>query len=258
MKFPKLMSAMLFVAASAVMLTACNDDEPMYQYFDPTTGFANAVVTTKTADDGTFFLQITDDKTMLPCNMSKSPYDKEVRALINYTEVKAEDYPSLLPDGDLKGHDMLVKVNWIDSILTKMPVPDLLDKNDATYGNDAVEIVNDWVTVAEDGYLTLRFRTLWGGIKMHRVNLITGVNAENPYEVEFRHDAQGDMATAWGDALVAFDLNSLPDTNGETVKLKLRWRSFSGYKSVEFDFSSRKAAGGQVPTEGLMKAKLLK
>ena len=258
MKFSKLMSAMLFTAA-AVMLSACNDDdEPTYQYFDPTTGFANALVTTKTADDGTFFLQITDDKTMLPCNISKSPYDREMRALINYTEIKAEDYPSFLPDGDLKGCDMLVKVNWIDSILTKMPVPDLLDKNDEAYGNDAVEIVKDWVTIAEDGYLTLRFRTMWGGHTMHRINLIAGVNAENPYEVELRHDAQGDMATAWGDALVAFDLNSLPDTEGATVKLKLRWRSFSGEKSAEFDFTSRKATGGELPTEGLTKSRLLK
>lgn len=30
------------------------------------------------------------------------------------------------------------------------------------YGTDPVDMINDWVTIAEDGYLTLRFRTMWG------------------------------------------------------------------------------------------------
>ncbi len=79
--------------------------------------------------------------------------------------------------------------------------------NDSLYGNDPVDIVDDWVTVAEDGYLTLRFSTLWGnrGIA-HKVNLLTGGNPENPYEVEFRHDACGDAGSWRSDALVAFDL----------------------------------------------------
>lgn len=240
---------MLLAVVAMVTVSSCDDDDTCYY---PAVPRLNALVTVKHTSEGKFYLQLDDKTAVWPVNMSASPFgDKEVRALASIDFVDDEGMQD-----DRSGKK--VKVNWIDSILTKMPVPDLLDKNDATYGNDAVEIVNDWVTVAEDGYLTLRFRTIWGGRKMHRVNLITGVNAENPYEVEFRHDAQGDMATAWGDALVAFDLNSLPDTNGETVKLKLRWRSFTGDKSVEFDFSSRKAAGGQVPTEGLMKAKLLK
>ncbi|MGN1245754.1 MAG: NigD-like protein [Muribaculaceae bacterium] len=260
MKFISFFRSALVVAMAAVMLTACNDDdieEAIGAVGDPTYGFANALVTAKTADDGTFFLQLTDEISLLPVNVTKSPYDKEVRALVNYTEVPKEDFLIAFPDGDLKGCNTPVRINWIDSILTKMPVPDLLEMNDATYGSDCVEIVNDWVTIAEDGYLTLRFRTRWGGNSMHRVNLITGVNPENPYEVEFRHDANGDVNGIWGDALVAFNLNDLPDTNGETVKLTLRWKAYSGDKKVEFDFCSRKATGGNLPTENLMTAKLL-
>ncbi|CEN49242.1 conserved hypothetical protein [Capnocytophaga canimorsus] len=52
-----------------------------------------------------------------------------------------------------------MRINWIDSIRTKKPVPDLGAENDAKYGNDAIEVVKDWLTVAEDGYLTLRIRT---------------------------------------------------------------------------------------------------
>ena len=44
-----------------------------------------------------------------------------------------------------------------------------------------------------------------------------------------------------GDGLVAFKLDSLPDTEGKTVKLKLKWNSYSGEKSAEFDYCSRKS-----------------
>lgn len=258
MKFTKLFRNILAVAMATVILSACDDDDSDYWYPGGGYYYANALVTAKTADDGAFFLQLTDDKTLLPANYKKSPYEKEVRALVNYTKIPENEYFNYLPDGKLTGYDALVKINWIDSILTKKPVPNLLEKNDETYGVDCVEMVDDWVTIAEDGYLTLRFRTRWGGgNRLHRVNLITGVNDENPYEVEFRHDAQGDVNGAWGDALVAFDINSLPDTEGKTVKLKLRWKSYSGEKSVEFDFCSRKATGGEIPTENLMSARLL-
>ena len=46
---------------------------------------------------------------------------------------------------------------------------------------------------------------------------------------------------AYADGLVAFKLDSLPDTNGKTVKLKLKWKSFDGDKSVEFNYCSRKS-----------------
>ncbi|MGN1376056.1 MAG: hypothetical protein ACI4V5_05825, partial [Prevotella sp.] len=137
-----------------------------------------------------------------------------------------------------------VLVHWIDSILTKPSVRYIDEESSEKYGADPVEIVDDWVTVAEDGYLTLRFRTRWGDGKVaHFVNLLTGVNPENPYEVEFRHNAYGDVSGPLGDALVAFRLNDLPDTNGETVTLTLKYESFSGPKTLEFDYCCRKSSG---------------
>ena len=195
--------------------------------------YPNALVTVKHANDETVFLQLDDKTTLLPVNLKSSPFgSKEVRALVNYENV---DDPS-------HEYDKAVHVNWIDSIRTKPMAPNLGDKNEEEYGNDPVEIVSDWVTVAEDGYLTLRFRTLWGYQRIvHYVNLIPSNNPENPYEVEFLHDANGDYADRRGDGLVAFKLDKLPDTKGKTVKLKLKWKSFSGEKSVEFDYQTRAA-----------------
>ena len=122
------------------------------------------------------------------------------------------------------------------------------EENDTVYGTDPVEIVNDWVTIAEDGYLTLRFRTQQGDYQTkHFVNLLLSENPENPYEVEFRHNAKGDIYGRYADGLVAFKLDALPDTEGKTVKLKLKWKSFSGEKSAEFDYCTRKSVTPESP-----------
>lgn len=195
--------------------------------------YPNALVTVKPVGSNSFFLQLDDSTTLLPTNITSSPYgDKEVRALINFKEVDASG----------EGYDKAVYINWMDSILTKPMAPDLGVDNDSIYGTDPVDIIGDWVTIAEDGYLTLRFRTIWGNQnKPHFVNLLAGQNPENPYEVEFRHNAYDDTYGGEADGLVAFKLDSLPDTEGKTVKLKLKWKSFGGDKSAEFDYCTRKS-----------------
>lgn len=216
----RLTNCVLGLLAMMCALQSCvvDDDDNMALQW-PT-----ALVTVRPTDDGAFTLQLDDTTTLYPSNMKSSPFgQKEVRALVNYTE---------------NGHDGNVRsvyINWMDSIRTKMPVPSLGAENDARYGNDAIEIVRDWVTVAEDGYLTLRIRTRfgWAG-NVHHINLLTGVNPDDPYELELRHDARGDIGGNLGDALIAFNLNDLPRTDSRNVKLKLNWKSFSGQKSAEF------------------------
>ncbi len=127
-------------------------------------------------------------------------------------------------------------VNWMDTILTKKMSPDLGAKNDQTYGTDPLEIVKHWTTVVEDGYLTLRFRTYFGNRTKHVVTLVKGAN---PYEVVLHHDAKGDVRGVVKDGLVAFRLSDLPDTHGKAVDLTLKWKSFSGVKSVTFKYTSR-------------------
>ena len=224
---------------SALTFQSCDNDNDT----DWDRVFPNALVTVKKSGDACY-LQLDDNTTLLAKNLKPTIFDgKEVRALVNYSQTseKSEKY------------NQVIHVNWIDSILTKKPVPSLGSdiENSEKYGNNQVEIVRDWVTVAEDGYLTLRFRALWGGQKVHYINLVTGVNPENPYEVELRHNANGDPQNYWRDALVAFNLNdAVPDTEGKTVKLTIRWRSSQGYKKVDFDYCSRKPISSSKMLEG--------
>lgn len=191
--------------------------------------YPNALVTIKTnPKDGKVFFQLDDKTTIFPVNLLKSPAKgKEVRAI---TSLRMEE-------GKVEGYTHKAYVNWIDTILTKQMAPDLGEQNAKTYGNDPIEIVGDWTTIVEDGYLTLRFRTYFGYGVAHRVNL---VKSDQPYEVVLHHDAMGDAGLRPGDGLVAFRLNDLPDTEGKTVDLKLKWQSFTGQKSVTFKYCSRK------------------
>lgn len=208
------------VALACVSPSCLDENDDNVALYRPT-----ALVTVRPAADGTFSMQLDDVTTLLPANVKTSPFGaKEVRALVNYN------------DNGETGSVRTVHINWMDSIRTKNTVPSLGDENDLRYGKDPIEVVRDWVTVAEDGYLTLRIRTLWGTANnRHYINLLTGVNPENPYELELRHDAKGDVNGVTGDALIAFRLADLPAADANPVKIKLNWMSFSGKKSAEFE-----------------------
>ena len=226
-KAKTMLVAMTAVALMAPMQSCDDDDDDIYY---PGGVIYNALVTVKPLDGGKqFYMQLDDYTTVQAINITESPYkDKEVRALANIsaTDMQSDTY------------DHLVQLNWIDSIRTKDAVPYKMEG----YGDDPVEIVNDWTTIAEDGYLTLRFRTLWGRHSniAHEVNLMLSGDETNPYVVTFYHDAHGDAGTEYGDGMVAFKINDLlPDTNGETVELTVKWNSFSGEKEHKFKYCSR-------------------
>lgn len=237
------MIALLSGAAAFGFTSSCsNNDNPNYGIW-----YANALVTVKpNADNSDFYMQLDENTTVKALNLKQSPFGtKEVRALANIS----------YSDADAGEYDKAVYVNWIDSILTKNTAPDLGTENVNAYGNDPVEIVNDWVTIAEDGYLTLRFRSKWDPYlgKSHLVNLVASSDPDNPYEITFYHNAFGDVDGIFSDGIVAFSLAQLPDTQGETVDLTLKWNSYSGEKSATFKYCSRESGENEVSsmTDGL-------
>lgn len=217
-----LLSMMMIVTSFS--LVSCDDDDDCYADILPT-----ALVTVYPQGDNAFTMQLDDKTTLVPTNMKASPFgEKEVRALVNYVEETGSN-----------GSYRNVRVNWIDSIRTKYPVMTTDDDN-LTYGNDPIEIVRDWLTVAEDGFLTLRIRTLWGvGQGPHIVNLVYGTEEGSEETLVLHHDAQGDTKGVMTDGLIAFNLNKLYEGK-ENVTLKLKWNSFSGPKSLDIPLSMHK------------------
>jgi hypothetical protein len=220
MRILKRNSWTLALIACVLMFNSCDaGDDDNAAALRPT-----ALVTVYPSSSEGLTLQLDDSTTIVPYNMKTSPFgEKRVRALVNYTIV-----------GAASGTPYNVYVNWIDSIRTKYPVATQGSEDEKVYGNDPIEIVRDWVSVAEDGYLTLRIRTLWGGTATHVVNLVSGVNKDDVYEFDLRQNANGDTVGRMGDALIAFDLNSLWNEHPEKVNIKVNWISFSGKKTAEF------------------------
>lgn len=233
--------AVLLIVAISIMgmtMLSCdnaNEEFPVFPLNRP-----NALVTLKpTADGSSFFMQLDDSTKITATNIKQAPYgNKEVRAFINFR---------LLTQPDNK-RSYNVYVNWVDSILTKPMVNGSeMGAELISNGQDPVEILREW-TVSEDGYLTIHFRTQWAASNTpHIVNLVAANPAE-PYELTFCHNAQGVKGGYWGDGIVAFRLDQLPDTKGKTVNMTLIWKSFSGKKNVNFKYCTRK---GTVKIEGL-------
>ncbi len=223
MKHNKFIATLLLLASTTPILQSCLNDDDNNNY---SMQYPSAIVTVKN-ETGKLVLQLDDSTKLYPSNITQPPYgDKEVRALVNYSKIN-------------NGQANSVYVNWLDSIRTKNMAMDLGTNNDSKYGTDPLEIVNDWVTVVEDGYLTLRFRTYFGNQITHQLNLVKGAN---PYEVVLHHNANGDKNGILKDGLIAFKLDSLPDTKGKTVDLTVKWNSFSGEKTAIFKYRSRQTA----------------
>lgn len=223
----------MVLAVSGAVLSCDDDDDGQFAMFP--LNRPNAVVTVKPSGGGSaFYMQLDDSTRITATNMVAAPYGaKEVRAFVNYRMLAQP----------CKSHAFQVYVNWIDSIRTK-PMAECLgsEANGSRYGEDPVELLRDW-TVSEDGYLTVHFRTQWAPTDVpHIVNLAQS-DPSKPYDVTFYHNAQGVKGGYWGDGIVAFRLDCLPDTKGKTVDMTLRWQSFSGSRSVTFKYSTRKGTG---------------
>ena len=213
----------------SVLLQSCDlDNNEMVDGMMPI-----AVVTVCPQEDESVLLRQDDVTVLRPVNMTASTFGgKEVRALVNYTPVEEKTTGGIID----------VKINSIDTIRTKMPLTVLPGTDVTTYGNDPIEIMGSWVTVAEDGYLTLMVRTVRNPLfgSKHTLNLLAGTNPENPLEFVLCHDANGDYSGDKGDSLIAFNLNDIVGSGESDVKIKIVWNSFTGYKTTEFNMSRRK------------------
>lgn len=223
-----MMSLLLLVFAAMVTSSCDTDSDDSGNYYNLPT----AIVTVKPGNATTqFYLQLDDSTSLLPTNISVSPFgEKEVRAYVNYRYT--DDSPLI--------HNKAVQVNWIDSILTKRMVADMGEGNAKAYGNDPVEIVKSFETCAEDGYLTIRFRTTWGNQKSHTVNLSWTKDEKGNLIAEFHHNANGDTSTRTADGIVAFRLDDEFNASDKPYEITLKWKSFSGEKTTTFKYIPRK------------------
>ena len=218
--------------AAILLLPACSDDESSYSLGD----IWIAIATVVPQGDGVYYLRLDNGETMWPAATNYPGYRPRMdqRAFVNFT-ILADSTTS-----NLGGFAYYVKVNAIHDILTKPIAPDLGAKNDSIYGTDPVLIPQEDNIWVGDGYLNIYFVTDWGGKTAHYINLIQPDPEGDPYTLEFRHNAYDDPGYSAGAGRVAFNLGSLPNTEGETVDLNVKVLTPDGEKIYRLKYNTDK------------------
>jgi hypothetical protein len=187
----------------------------------------DAIVTVKRSPTDTLYFQLDDNTRLFPANYQKQARALQMqRVICHLTEYLYLDSP----------YGNYATVDWTDPL-----EKGTFSASASATISDGLDILNDWMTSVEDGFLTLHYRTWWGsGSVRHRLSLHSGVNPEDPYELCLVHDVCGDEALEQADALIYFDINSLPHTEGQYKTLTLKWTSGEGTLTArQFRFRSR-------------------
>ena len=176
-----------------------------------------AIVTVKQDESGIIYFQLDDNTVLFPYNYNM-PFNGMKRIICGLS----------VANGANECH-----VQWMD----------FLEKGDISYTQDAtddgLDIIDDWMTSVEDGFLTIHYSAWWGnGTNPH---LLLVKPSANTYELTIVHQMNGDEPLEKADALVYFDINDiLPDTEGTYKDLTIKWKSIEGAaKSKTFRFRSR-------------------
>lgn len=224
MKRMKIFVLTVTLLSMSLLFNSCLDDDgySLGKYW-------LGVATVESLDNNQHYFKLDDGTSLWPAAGSYLGHNLNdgQRAWLNYT---------ILSDS-LSGFDHYVKINGVDPILTKKIAEDLGEKNDSVYGTDQIKVDDIWIG---DGYLNMIFAFNYGGTKRHFVNLLPAGDEENVYQLEFRHNAYDDPPATSVPSIVCFDLSDLPDTEGKTVKLTIKVKTFSGNKTYELDYNSDK------------------
>jgi hypothetical protein len=218
--FKFLLAALLVLPAAA---TSCSNMDSDFADF---TLNPDALVTVKTTDDGQSYFQV-DSLTTLEPTAWTNGYGKEVRALLKYSETSKKS----------DRFSRTVKVQWIDSVRTKSPV--LYDEEFKKVEGASVTIYDDWLTVCEDGYLSLHIAAWWGRSRNIQHYIDLGVDPQTN-DLYLRHNSNGDVTDLTiAESFVAFKLDDvLTDVKAGDL-LTLHWQDYNGERTVKFKYSPR-------------------
>ena len=149
------------------------------------------------------------------------------RVFVNYTVLDDE----VNNEGEIVTY--YVKINSAKKVLMK-GILDITPENEDSIGNDAIIVQEHWVT---NNLLNLELK-YWGRNEIHFINLVKqpGVLTadKQPFELELRHNSNGDEEEIPFVALVSFKLDSLQVAGVDSVRFKVKSTDYDG-KLVEFN-----------------------
>ncbi|MCR5409191.1 MAG: hypothetical protein K6E61_08835 [Bacteroidales bacterium] len=221
----------LYIILCVLGVASCSTGEfgyrDMYpeEYSGDLSGEFLAILTVKKSALDTVYFQLNDSTTIYPVNYQNK-----------YTRMERVFCDIMAWEKRTGSYNHSCNVEWAESIEEGTVVP-----AGSPSGKDYIDVLDDWMTSVEDGYLTVHYDVWWGtNPTAHGFSVVTGTDPEDPYVLHLRHDARGDVKDEKADGLVCFDINSLPSTEGKYKILTLKWYNLGGSASEKkFKFKTR-------------------
>jgi len=215
----------IFCILLAGLLSSCSatkEEHPIYEYpiwadlgVEPGKTYP-AIASAKTFPDGTRYLQVNDKLSIVDPDQSHRTWEKD-RV---YCEFMLLNRP---PE---------TKFCWAEILWYEDVEPGGLsahgDKGDSPGGpaaDDGLDVIEDWMTSLEDGYLTIHYSAWWGDGRIRHSVYLT---RDSSGEFTLVHNANGDARTEKADALVYFDINTLFSDTDENDVITLKWKTCAG------------------------------
>ena len=224
----------LVFVAFLFVFAGCNDEDEGYSLNNVWVGFGIVENT------DSYRIVMDDGEVLLPVAFGgvDPGYGHDISG--NHQQIKAGDRVlvnfTILDDKVNEAGEIVayyVKINSSKKILMK-GILDITPENQDSIGNDAIIVQEHWVT---NNLLNLQLK-YWGRQQIHFINLVKkpGVltAANQPFELEIRHNDNGDEASIPFVALVSFELDRLQVAGIDSVRFKVKSTDYDG-KVNQFD-----------------------
>jgi hypothetical protein len=209
------------VLVMGFLLTACYDDfHGHYHYYDDLASSYGLVQTNTT--DASFVINLDNGSVVTPANAPLTgftPKDSD-RVWVRFNPVS----DTHITDSTF---NYVAKIYNIHDILFK-DIKKLSDVSEDSVGHDPIIVKSAWIAPADILNLELKFFTAGS---VHYINLLDngeGNGVSNPYILELRHNARGDMKEFPVYATVSFKLNNLRVSGQNQVQFFIRYTDYNG------------------------------
>ncbi|HOI48254.1 MAG TPA: NigD-like protein [Prolixibacteraceae bacterium] len=207
-------------AGLVILFTGCLKDDDSYSLDKMWVGFG---IVDKQGPGYLSYTITMDDGSVLYPSASNAPgfaVEDKGRVLVNYTILGDKNV-----SGDQKAY--YVKINSLRKILMK-GILDITPAIEDSIGNDPIYVRDYWIS---KNLLNFELR-YWGSYEVHYINLVKqpGVltPANEPIELELRHNKNGDREEIPFSAFVSFDLSSIKLAGRDSVRFVVRSTDYNG------------------------------
>jgi hypothetical protein len=204
---------MMMMAVSSLMLTACLDDDEGYSLGKVWISLGEV----ESQGSGSALVRLDDGALLFPV-AGEGPLslpEEGTRILVNYTIVGDK-----LINETTK--EYYIRLNSWREVLKK-GIIDLTPAMEDSIGNDPVIVEDIWVSRNQLLNMELKY---FGRNKVHFINLVkapgTLTAEDQPFELEFRHNDNGDDPVYSMNALVSFDLSALQVAGADSVRFRVK------------------------------------